>query len=408
MHESRSGVVHFILSNSLLLVFGTVVALVWANVRLESYEYFEALLYYAVNDVGMVFFFGLAAKEVYEAMLPGGALSSPRQAAVPVLAATGGMLAPALIYLAVVLAAGQPELARGWAIPCATDIAFSYMVARLIFPPGHPAIPFLLLLAIADDALGLIILAVFYPTEAISLLGFALWMAPALALAWGLRRFRVQSFWPYVLGAGTLSWMALHAGGFHPALALVPVVPFLPHAALGPADPDAPVEDRAERAERSGAMGPRARSAPGGVQGAPPKSTLEAFEHWWLVPVQIVLFFFGLVNAGVPLGAVGLPTWAVLTGLFFGKPIGIFLFTAGSMAVGFQRARGLTYPAVLVLGLVAGIGFTVALFFTTAAFPGGGDTLAEAKMGALVSFVAAPAAWVLGRALGFRPRAASA
>ena len=377
-HESRSGIVHFVLGNSLLLVFGTVAALVWANVRLESYEHFEALLHYAVNDVGMVFFFGLAAKEVYEAMLPGGSLSSPRQAAVPVLAATGGMVAPALIYLAVVSAAGQPDLARGWAIPCATDIAFSYMVARLIFPSGHPAIPFLLLLAIADDALGLIILAVFYPTEAISLLSFALWMAPALALAWGLRRYKVQSFWPYVLGAGTLSWMALHTGGFHPALALVPVVPFLPHEALGPADPDAPT----------------------------PPSTLQAFEHWWLVPVQIVLFFFGLVNAGVPLGSVGLPTWAVLAGLFFGKPLGIFVFTAASVAVGFERARGLTYPAVLVLGLVAGIGFTVALFFTTAAFPGGGETLAEAKMGALVSFAAAPAAWVLGRALGFRPSAA--
>ncbi len=378
-HESRAGIVHFVISNSLLLVFGTVAALVWANVHLESYEQFAQLVHYAVNDVGMVFFFGLAAKEVYEAMLPGGALSSPRQAAVPVLAAAGGMLAPALIYLAVVSVAGRPELARGWAVPCATDIAFSYMVARLIFPTGHPAIPFLLLLAIADDALGLVILAVFYPTEAVSVLRFALWMAPALALAWGLRRFRVQSFWPYVLGAGSLSWMALHAGGFHPALALVPVVPFLPHEAPAPAVPGAPAA----------------------------RSTLQAFEHWWLVPVQIVLFFFGFANAGVPLGSLGLPTWAVMSGLFVGKPLGIFVFTAASVAVGFERARGLSYSAVLVLGLVAGIGFTVALFFTTAAFPGGGETLAEAKMGALASFAAAPAAWALGRALGFRPGAAS-
>jgi len=388
MAHHRSGLFWFIIDNSLLLLAGTVVALVWANVSPEGYEHVSHLIHWTVNDVGMVFFFGLAAKEVYEAMLPGGALSSPRQAAVPVLAATGGMLAPALIYLAIVHLAGEPELARGWAIPCATDIAFSYMAARLIFPAAHPAIPFLLLLAIADDALGLVILAIFYPSKAISFASFAMLIVPALAVAWGLRRFRVQSFWPYVLGAGGLSWAAMYLGGFHPALALVPIVPFLPHAA-----PDRlAAEDVAELVE------PRDPPA-----GAAPDSTLEAFAHWWHVPVQFVLFFFGLVNAGVPLEAIGLPTWAVLSGLFFGKPLGIFLFTVGAVAIGFRRARGLDNRAVLVLGLVAGIGFTVALFFTTAAFPGMTEVLPEAKMGALASFLAAPAAWLLGRALGFRP-----
>jgi len=389
-HPHRSGLFWFIIDNSLLLIAGTVVALVWANISEPGYERFEHLVHWTVNDVGMVFFFGLAAKEVYEAMLPGGALSSPRQAAVPVLAATGGMIAPALIYLVIVHVAGQPDLARGWAIPCATDIAFSYMVARLIFPSGHPAIPFLLLLAIADDALGLVILAIFYPSKAISFASFVAFMAPALAVGWGLRRFKVQSFWPYVLGAGGLSWTALYLGGFHPALALVPIVPFLPHVA-----PDRlAAGEIAEIVERR-APPPEPASV----------STLEAFEHWWHVPVQFILFFFGLANAGVPLGAVGLPTWAVLAGLFFGKPLGIFLFTVGAVAIGLERARGLDHRAVLVLGLVAGIGFTVALFFTTAAFPGMTEVLPEAKMGALASFFAAPAAWVLGRALGFRPGA---
>ena len=168
----------------------------------------------------------------------------------------------------------------------------------------------------------------------------------------------------------------------------MPIVPFLPHVA-----PDRLASD--EIAE----MVARREPPPGPAQ----DSTLEAFEHWWHVPVQFILFFFGLANAGVPLGAVGLPTWAVLAGLFLGKPLGIFLFTAGSVAIGFERARGLDNRAVLVLGLVAGIGFTVALFFTTAAFPGMTDVLPEAKMGALVSFLAAPAAWILGRAMGFRP-----
>jgi len=389
-HGPRAGLFWFIIDNSLLLIAGTLAALVWANLALGSYERFEHLVYFAVNDIGMVFFFGLAAKEVYEAMLPGGALSSPRQAAVPVLAAAGGMIAPALIYIVIVLAAGEPGLVRGWAIPCATDIAFSYMIARLIFPSGHPAIPFLLLLAIADDALGLVILAVFYPSKAISLASFVFYMAPALGLAWGLRRANVRSFWPYIIGAGGLSWAALFQGGFHPALALVPVVPFLPH------EP----QDALKADDIAGMVSPAG-------DGRPRTSTLEAFEHWWLVPVQFILFSFGLANAGVPLASVGLPTWAVLAGLFFGKPLGVFLFTVASVKVGFERARGLDHAAVLVLGLVAGIGFTVALFFTTAAFPGGGDVLAEAKMGALVSFVAAPAAWLLGRALGFRPQGRS-
>lgn len=386
-HGPRTGPFWFIIDNSLLLIFGTLAALVWANLALESYERFEHLVHFAVNDIGMVFFFGLAAKEVYEAMLPGGALSSPRQAAVPVFAAAGGMAVPALIYIVIVQAAGEPDLVRGWAIPCATDIAFSYMVARLIFPAGHPAVPFLLLLAIADDALGLVILAVFYPSKAISLATFALYMAPALGLAWGLRRARVRSFWPYIIGAGGLSWAALFQGGFHPALALVPVVPFLPH------EP----ENALKTEDIAGMVLPVAEGHGG-------TSTLEAFEHWWLVPVQFILFFFGLANAGVPLASVGLPTWAVLAGLFFGKPLGIFVFTVVSVKIGFERARGLDYSAVLVLGLIAGIGFTVALFFTTAAFPRGGDVLAEAKMGALVSFAAAPASWLLGRALGFRPQ----
>jgi len=81
----------FIINNSLLLIAGTLTALIWTNTNEASYRHFTHSLHFAVNDVGMVFFFGLAAKEVYEATLPGGALSSPRQAAVPILAAVGGM-----------------------------------------------------------------------------------------------------------------------------------------------------------------------------------------------------------------------------------------------------------------------------------------------------------------------------
>src|SRR5688500_17287005 len=169
MTHTGSRVASFIFDNSLLLLAGTIAAVVWANVDLIGYEQIAHPLHFWVNDVGMVFFFALAAKEVFEATLPGGPLASPRRALSPLAAAVGGMTAPALIYVAVASTLGHGEVTRGWAIPCATGMAFSAMVARVICPAGHPAIPFLLLLAIADDALGLMILAVVYPSGTVSL-----------------------------------------------------------------------------------------------------------------------------------------------------------------------------------------------------------------------------------------------
>ena len=363
-HSRRSvpsAAVSAFLDNSGLLVTGTVAALVWANVARETYARFAHAMEFVVNDIGMAFFFGLAAKEVIEATAPGGALHSPRRAAVPLIAAVGGMAGPALLYLALVFSVNEPALARGWAIPCATDIAFSYLVARLIFGAKHPGIPFLLLLAIADDALGLLILAVFYPTAALRPLEFAVLLGAGLAIAWALRRRGTRSFWPYIAAAGMVSWVAFYRGGLHPALALVPVLPFLPHT---PRD--------------SGLF----------VQSTSVSDALNEFEHWWKLPVHVILFFFGLVNAGVELSSVGAGTWTVLGAILVGKPIGIVAATAFGVALGLQRPMGVTWRDLTVLGMIAGIGFTVALFFATAAFPEG-PLLDQAKMGALLSFAAA-------------------
>ena len=367
----------FIIDNSLLLVAGTVVGLVWANVESSSYERFaHGPIHFVVNDVGMVFFFALATKEIIEARLPGGPLASPREAAVPLVAAAGGMLGPAILYILMAQAMGRPELFNGWAVPCATDIAFSYMAARLVFPEGHPAIPFLLLLAIADDALGLILLAVFYPTGPVSILKFVGLMIPAIAAAVWLKHRRTRSFWPYVTLGGGLSWAALHFGGLHPALALVPIMPFLPHEKR-----DLGLFNRREH-------------------GLP--DTMNQFEHFFKVPVQLVLLSFGLVNAGVPLGGAGTGTWIVFLALLLGKPVGILSSTYVAVKAGLRAPGGLTYLHTLVVGVTAGIGFTVALFFATAAFAPGA-VLDEVKMGALLSFLAAPAAVLLGRAVGLRP-----
>ena len=98
-------------------MLGTLIALVWANVERESYVRFAHRLHFIVNDIGMAFFFALAAKEVVEATAPGGALHSPRRAAMPLVAAVGGMLGPALIFVTLTIVLDRPNLERGWAIP---------------------------------------------------------------------------------------------------------------------------------------------------------------------------------------------------------------------------------------------------------------------------------------------------
>jgi NhaA family Na+:H+ antiporter len=246
------------------------------------------------------------------------------------------------------------------------------MAARFIFPAAHPAIPFLLLLAIADDAMGLIILAVFYPSGPLSFLTLIVLMAAAVLLALWLQRRHTRSFWPYVIGPGALSWAALHWGGFHPALALVPIVPFMPHSPrdLGPFDP-------------------REKSR---------LDTLSRFEHWWATPVQFVLLLFGFANAGVAFAQIGPGTYYVLAGLMLGKPLGIFLFSQTARLAGGTLPPRMGSGDLLVVGGVAAIGFTVSLFFATAAFPAGA-ALAETKMGALLSFVAAPVALLVSRSV---------
>ena len=364
----------FAIEHSLALPLSAAIALVWANLLPASYARVADALGFAVNQVGMAFFFALAAKEIVEATAPGGALHTWRRAALPVIAACGGMAAPALLYVAIVRALGADALLRGWAIPCATDVAFSFMVAKAVFR-RHPAIPFLLLLAVADDALGLVILVLFYPSHELRLLAGGLVLAAAIVFAFGLRRAGVRSFWPYLAFSGTASWVGMFAAGLHPALALVPIVGVMPHAA----------RDRGLFVETPAA-----------------RDTLNQFEHALKVPVQIVLFLFGLVNAGVPLRMYGEGTWAVVAAILVGKPLGVVGAVLLALAAGFQLPARFGRSDLVVVGCAAGIGFTVALFFATAAFPPG-PLLDQAKLGAMLSIggalatVAAAAALKAGR-----------
>jgi NhaA family Na+:H+ antiporter len=344
------------------MVTGAIIALVWANRHPSSYERITGPLHFPVNDVAMAFFFGLAMKEIIEATAPGGALHTFRRGALPVVAAIGGMAGPAGLYVVLAVAIGRADVIRGWAIPCATDIAFSYMVIRLIFRPTHPAVPFLLLLAIADDAFGLVLLAAFYPTAPVRPFPLIALIALACVIACLLRVRRIRSFWPYVLVGGGVSWTGFHMGGLHPALALVPVLPFVPHAAR---DAGLYVESK------DGAHDP-----------------LTDFEHWWSTPVEFVLFFFALTNAGVAVQKTGVVTWLILFSLLLGKPLGISVAAWIAERVGLRRPEGLAWRELIVLGMAAGIGFTVSLFFATAAFSAGA-TQDEAKLGAMFSVSAA-------------------
>jgi len=348
-------------------------------------------LHFLVNDLFMALFFAIAGKEVLEALLPGGALSDPRKAATPLIATLGGIVGPATIYVVgVLLFSSWSELGRGWAVPCATDIAFSYLVARMIFGAGHPAIAFLLLLAIADDAIGLVIIALFYPIGDLAL-QWLLLSVGAMVLGFVFQKvLKLSSFWWYLLIPGTMSWFAFYMSGIHPSLGLVPIILCMPHAKT-----DLGIFAREELGRHD---------------------ALNAFEHWWKNPVELILGLFGLVNAGVAMSNVGAGTWLVLSGLIIGKPVGIVLFTwIGQRFFKFTIPGGMGYRHVLTIGMIAGIGFTVALFVSTAAFPiNAMSSLSEiaiadaVKMGALGSFFAAIVAFVGARMLGIRADAAPA
>ena len=192
----------FAVEHLLLLPLGALIALVWVNTAPESYYRFTFAISFAVNDIAMVLFFALMTKEVVEATAPGGVLHPWRRAMLPVVASIGATAVPALIHVRIVEVLDEPMLSIGWPVTLAIDLAIGYFVARIIFGPHHPVIPFLLLLGIASDALGFVSLALFNPTREVHFASGVLILAGAIGIAAALRSLRVRSFWPYLLGAG--------------------------------------------------------------------------------------------------------------------------------------------------------------------------------------------------------------
>ena len=398
------------------LILGVVLGLVAANVNHHWYEtvvdfhplghdvyvFGHALtIHFIINGMFMCLFFGIAAKEITESTLPGGVLNPLRRAINPLVGTLGGVFGPVGLYFAMAwIFYGGSEVfsavANGWAIPTATDIALAWLVARVVFGPLHPAVNFLLLLAVVDDAIGLVIIAVFYPDPQHPV--EPLWLLATvggMAVVFVLRKLRVR-WWPvYILSGGALSWVGLAGAGVEPALALAPIVPFLPHAAHN----DAPESEHDHDHDHASASAPHPHATGAEHEG---HSVLEQFEHHLKMFVDFGLFFFAFANAGVPFTSIGLVTMMVLVSLIVGKGIGVALFSGLAAKAGFPLPPGMGIRHLVVTGVIAGLGLTVALFVAGKAFPGDSPFQEPGKMGAVFSIVAALVAYVLGKVLHVR------
>lgn len=409
----------FITTFALCLLTGTLVALFWANLAPESYHDLVELrlldhfligyadpdasglfsrtltLEYLVNNLLMALFFLLVGKELWEALVqPDGPLRSGA-ALVPVAAAGGGMLLPVVLYLAIAATtrhAERVDLLAGWAVPVASDVVLAYVVGRLVFGRRHPALKLLMLVAILSEMVGLVLVDLFHPV----LPGQHLWLAlPVLAplAAWllfnrlptriraadpgqsggGWLRFSQRAGnLPWLL-AGLASWYGMQQAGLHPALGLLPVIPAIP------------------RADRSYGFFAEAEEYL--------NDPLNRLAHLLVMPVAAGLFLYGLISGGAELAAYAPASTVSFFALMLGKPLGVL---GGGLAAAWLSGRGLpegvSLRDLMLLGIVAGVGFTVPFLMANTALPGGAAAEA-AKLGIVASLLAAPLALVLARTL---------
>jgi Na+:H+ antiporter, NhaA family len=348
---------------------------------------FHADLRAVVDDGLMALFFLVVGMEIKRELLEG-ELRSLRQALLPGIAALGGMAVPGLIYLAF---NHGTEGAVGWAIPTATDIAFSIGCLILLGKRvSRGLLVFLTALAIFDDIGGILIIALFYG-QGVNPEGL-LWLAVAVLAVFSLNRLGVENGAAYGLG-GIGLWLAFHRAGLHPTLAgvllglLVPAVTRRPvREVLDEVREDA----RASLAtgERPGASDVlRVRSGLG--EAVPPLERFVEALHPWVI--FGVLPLFALANSGVSLA--GMSARSLLApiflgtalGLFLGKQVGILGFTRAAVAAGLATTPGgARWGQVHGVSVVAGIGFTVALFIANLAFARVPHLLNEARLGVLV------------------------
>jgi Na+:H+ antiporter, NhaA family len=409
-------------SGGLVLLLAAAAALICANTPLAPYYRIFIESAFGIGPPGsllslsvgawfseglLAVFFLLVGLEIRREMTQG-ELSDPRAAALPALAAVGGVLAPAAIYLAL----NRGPAAPGWSVPTATDIAFTLGILALLgsrVPAGLRV--FVAALAVVDDILSVLTLAIFYPKS------FApAWLLAggvAVALLFALNRWRVYATWPYAVVAVAV-WACLHAGGVHGALTGIFLAAFLP---TRPAPSVAPLLAQAATAlaalEHAEDEALRSGSSPGSLAQEPiwdwasrnlsaaserllsPADRIERAVAPWSTYVILPLFAFSATGVGLDLDLSSPGAWRILlgvvAGLVIGKPLGILLATL----LGVKSHLARLPDDVMLRGLVGaaclcGVGDTVALLMADQAFPQGTDA-AVAKAGVLIGSVLAAA-----------------
>ena len=366
-------------AGGIVLLVVTIAALAWANspwrdayhalwsteagVRVGGLA-FEEPLHFWVNEVLMTLFFFVVGLEIRREIAHG-ELSDLRRASLPLAAALGGMLVPALVFFS--FNAGR-DTSAGWGVPMATDIAFAVGVLTLLGKRVPPALRILLLaLAVIDDVGAILVIGVFY-SSGVEPMGFLVAGAGLLGIVL-LQRTGVRRPWLYV-PAGIVVWLGIHESGVHATLAGVIV------GLMTPARPWA------------------------GHEAEAPVDVLQHALH--RIVAFAIMPLFAFVNAGVSVGSISIDgasapvLLGIVLGLGLGKPIGIVLASWLATRLGIAALpRGVSWRGVLVVGMVAGIGFTMSLFIAELAFTG--DALELAKLAILVGSLAAS---IAGLAVG--------
>ncbi len=421
--------IHRQTTSGLLLMATAIIALILANSSLaEDYQHFihtpviftiggwgiDMTLHHWVNDALMALFFFVVGLELKREIMVG-ELSNIRHAALPVVAAIGGMVMPALIYLAF---NHQGDAMRGWGVPMATDIAFA--VGALVLLANRvpkSLITFLVALAIADDLGAVLVIALFY-TQALSLS----WLGAAiaiLALLFTLNFAGIRKVMPYFILA-VLLWYALMQSGVHATLAGVLGAFTVP--ARSKYDPNLFAErvnvqidhfianrqqdDTILANENLHSVVQRLEESVKGVQ-----TPLQRLENIWHLPVAfLVIPIFALFNAGIPLqfNALGETfTHPVMLGVTFGLLFGKFIGISGAcwlalkLGIG-QLPSGTRFSQIMAVSVLGGIGFTMSIFIAELAFANQPDYLLMAKTGVLLASLLAGLIgfvwlWFLGR-----------
>jgi NhaA family Na+:H+ antiporter len=323
---------------------------VTAEIRIGSIGLAKSLEHW-INDGLMAVFFLLVGLEIKREAIEG-ALAGVRKAALPVLAAVGGFLVPAAIYAA--LNWGSAQALRGWAVPAATDIAFALGICAVLGRAVPPSLKtFLLALAIIDDLMAIVVIAVFYTAElsTMSLLLGGLGVAGLAAL--NLCGVRKPSLYAVV---GVFTWVCVLKSGVHATLAGVATGLAMPLSRDGG-------ESLLERVEHA----------------------LKPWVSYAIVPI------FAFANAGVPLAGTSLSTLTapiplgIIAGLFAGKQLGVFATSMAAIKLGIvERPAGASTAQLYGVAILTGLGFTMSLFIGTLAFEDDG-LMAQVRLGVLVA-----------------------